>query len=288
MKTLTHLLVVICFLLLQGIQAQDRPEIKGPVEYIFDPSHPDGLKAYAFFPTDPNLQAENPAIVIFHGGGWGIGEPSWAFGLAEKYARKGMVAIAAQYRLSDQESITPVEAMEDARNVILWMRKNSAELKIHADSIVAYGWSAGAHLAASAAVFPSHDKTGKINSIPNALVLVSPALSLTEDGWFKQLLLGRGIPHDYSPAEHISGSMPPSIIVIGRDDTVTPLGESELFHENMQKNGHVSTLHVFDGAGHLFIPSDQPDNGWPNPDKEIQARAYHEIDMFLKELGYTD
>ena len=79
-------------------------------------------------------------MVIFHGGGWNIGDPSWAFGAAKKYAEKGIVSIAAQYRLSDQKNITPIDAMEDARNVIIWLRNNAVELGIATDKIVAYGW----------------------------------------------------------------------------------------------------------------------------------------------------
>ena len=80
--------------------------------------------------------------------------------------------------------------------------------------------------------------------------------------------------------------MPPSIIVVGKDDTVTPIFESNLFHQNMLKYGNKSNLFIYDGVGHLFTPSRQPDNGYPNPDKETQSKAYNELDSFLKVLGY--
>ena len=269
-----------------NICAQELGNVKGPIEYVFDSSTESELKAFIFMPNDMNLLSSYPAIIIFHGGGWSIGDPSWAFGLAEEYARKGLVAVATQYRLSDQESITPMDAMEDARNAILWMRENSIELRIDKNRIAAYGWSAGAHLAACAAVFYSTNSEKTINSIPNALILVSPALSITNDNWFKQLLMNESDPYDCSPAENIKENMPPSIIVVGKDDTVTPLYESNLFHQNMLKHGNRSQLFIYDGVGHLFTPSDQPDDGYPNPDKETQTKAYTEIDRFLKELKY--
>ncbi|MFC2152296.1 alpha/beta hydrolase [Bacteroidota bacterium] len=258
--------------------------IKVPVEYIYDSTKMIDLKAYVFSPSEK--REVNPAIVIFHGGGWDIGEASWAFGLAEKYAQKGMVAIAAQYRLSDQETTSPIDAMEDARNIILWMRDNAKELGIDKDKIAAYGWSAGAHLAASTAVFKTIDTQNNKNSVPNALILVSPGLSLNKDNWFKKLIGEDKNPNDYSPAEHLKENMPPSIIVVGIDDTVTPVYQSKLFHENMLKYGNESYLHMYEGVGHLFTPSDQPDNAYPNPYEEIQGKAYHEIDLFLKKLGY--
>jgi len=282
------LAVLLTFLSCLNLNAQNNSQVKGQIEYTYDSTKTVSLKAYIFFPYEKELKKSNPAIVIFHGGGWSIGEPSWAFGLAKKYAKKGMVAIAAQYRLSDQKSITPIDAMEDARNVILWIRKNSKELKIDRDRVVAYGWSAGAHLASCAAVFQSTDSEEKITSAPNALILVSPALLINNDGWFKKLLGEEGKPSDYSPAEHLKKNMPPSIIVVGKDDTVTPIHQSKLFHQNMLKYGNESYLHIYDGVGHLFTPSDQPDNGYPNPDKEIRAKAYDEIDLFLKKLGYIE
>ncbi len=280
--------LILTILICQNTYTQNVLPINDPIEYIYDSTKTTSLKAYIFSPVNKDLKEHHPAMVIFHGGGWSIGEPSWAYGLAGKYAEKGMVAVAAQYRLSDQKTITPIDAMEDARNVILWMRRNADKLGLYSDSIVAYGWSAGAHLAVSAAVFPSVDSNLKITSIPDALVLVSPAVSVIRDGWFKQLLGGKGNPIEFSPAEHLKENMPPSIIVVGKDDTVTPINQSKLFHKNMLEYGNESYLHIYDGVGHLFTPSDQPDDQYPNPDKNIQAEAYKEIDLFLKKLGYID
>jgi len=283
MKLLT---LVITFAVAANIFAQNVTDVHGPIEYVYDSSREYDLKAYVFTPGDISPMDRSPAIVIFHGGGWSIGDPSWAFGIAKKYASRGMVAIAAQYRLADQKNITPLDAMEDARNVIIWMRENAKELRIDRNMIAAYGWSAGAHLAACSAIFPASTKESSFSSILNALLLVSPALSITKDSWFIQLLGNESDPYDCSPAEHLKKGMPPSIIVVGKDDSVTPISQSNLFHQNMLTHGNESYLFVYDGVGHLFTPSDQPDDGYPNPDKDIQAKAYNELDRFLKKLKY--
>ena len=100
-----------------------------PAEYVY--ASPDGspLKAYIFSP-EKAAEGRRPAIVLFHGGGWVVGEPQWAFSRARHFAGRGMVAIAAQYRLSDQRKITPIEAMEDARAVLRWARRNADTLDI--------------------------------------------------------------------------------------------------------------------------------------------------------------
>jgi acetyl esterase len=281
-----YLALIFSILTFNTLIAQDNLVINEPVELTYKVVGSDSLKAYVFFPDDTSNKEEHPSIVIFHGGGWAMGEPSWGFRHAKKYAKLGLVSIVAQYRLSDEKNITPIEAMADSRDLILWMRENPKELKISKDSIAAYGWSAGAHLAASSAVFPGYNSDSSLSSIPNALILHSPALSLVNDGWFKKLLMGKGEPIDFSPAENIKGSMPTSIIVVGEDDTVTPVEGSTLFHKNMLKYGNTSYLHVYDSVGHLFTPSGQRDNGRPNPDKKVSAKAFNEIDLFFKELGY--
>ncbi len=242
------------------------------------------LKAYVF--TLDSLKNSNnlPAIVIFHGGGWVSGEASWSFGRANHFAKLGFVAIAAQYRLSDQKKITPIDAMEDARDIIKWIRSNKKLLKIDPNKLVGYGWSAGAHLVASAAIFP--DLNTPDSSIPNALILVSPAVSLEKDNWFRKLLLNKMEVKKVSPDENIKHGLPPTIILHGRDDTVTPLIGVESFANKMKINGNVCELIIFDGVGHLFTPSTESDDGFPNPDPKVQAKAYEKADNFLRSLGY--
>lgn len=271
-----------------SLSAQNNEKIEGPIEYVYDSTKAFDLKAYIFFPNQWELKESNSAMVIFHGGGWDIGDPSWGFGLAKKYAKKGMVTVAVQYSLSDQKSVTPIDAMQDARNVILWMRKNSSELRIDRNRIVAYGWSAGAHLAASTAVFQTKSPENDISSAPNALILSSPALSLGNDKWFEQLIMNKGKSEDYSPAEYLRKNMPPSIILVGKDDSVTPAYQSKLFHTNMLKYKNESYLYIYDGVGHLFTPTGQPDDGWPKPDKKVKAKVDTEIGLFLKKFKFID
>jgi acetyl esterase/lipase len=203
-------------------------------------------------------------------------------------AKKGMVAIAIDYRLSSKPGVTPVEAMEDACKAILWTKKQANMLEVDPQKVVAYGYSAGAHIAACTAVFPRSAESPGYNSIPSALVLVSPALSVADDGWFRKLLGPDKRAVDYSPADHLYAGMPPSIMLIGEDDTVTPLAKNVVFHERMQSLGNQSVLKVYPNVGHLFTPSTESDRGQPNPDKEVQEQANKAMEQFLKDLGYIN
>ncbi len=262
-----------------GYSQMKTVEIK-PIEYTYDSIGDVDLKAYVFSPEN-RTDFKSPAIVIFHGGGWEIGEASWAFGRAQHFASLGFVAVAAQYRLSDRKNVTPVDAMRDARAIITWMRQNAKILDIDPERLVAYGWSAGAHLAVSAAVF------NEPLSAPNALALVSPAVSLgIYEEWFNALLLHKTKTEDVSPDMHIRPGLPPTIIVQGRNDSVTPLFAVNKFVNGMKAAGNQCEIVVYENVGHLFTPSTEPDDGYPNPDKVVQAKAYAEIDSFLRRLGY--
>jgi len=274
------------FLCLPVACKQDIPKTTAdiqPVEHIYAVKDSSSLHVFVFTPTDTGKE-KHPAIALIHGGGWAIGEPSWTFWQARHFAELGMVAVAAQYRLSDQKNITPLEAMADTRDVILWMRANADSLQIDPDKIAAYGWSAGGHLAASTAVFP--DTACSITSIPNALVLVSPAVTLAKDNWFKQMLLNRAEVASLSPDQHVRAGLPPTIILQGRTDTVTPLSEVQKFADNLAACGNRCELIVYNGVGHMFTPSSIPDYNQPQPDPAIQADANTKIDLFLKDLGY--
>jgi acetyl esterase/lipase len=261
------------------VLAQDACKLD-PSEQVFSQTPNGPLKAHVFAPPEHGGKPR-PAIVVFHGGGWVMGEPSWGFGLADRYSCHGMVTIVAQYRLSDEKTVSPAEASQDAMAAIAWTRAHAAEFNIDPDRIAALGWSAGAHLAASAAVFTT-DKTQS----PNLLALVSPAVSVVEDNHFRALFPPGTKIEDFSPAEHVRADLPPTVMVTGRTDTVTPLAGVTKFHERMLAAGNVSVLHVYDGVGHLFTPASLPDDGLPKPDPAVQEKAYTAIDAFLIERGY--
>jgi len=267
-------------------RAQDGAAIEEPPAYVF--ASPGGvpLKAYVFALTGKKTGERRPAMVVFHGGGWSEGEPEWAFARARHFAARGLIAVAAQYRLSDQKTVTPRDAMADARAVIRWMRTQAGALGIDPGRIVADGWSAGAHLAAAAAIFGDSAAANEPSAAPNALILVSPAVSLEGDSWAQRLLGPHGNVRDISPDEHIRAGLPPTLILQGSTDSVTPLAGVQRFCNRMKAAGNTCELHVYEGFGHLFTPAGIPDNGQPRPDAATRSDALLRAERFLRSLGY--
>lgn len=245
-----------------------------------------GLQAHVFSaPARPN-EADRSAVLLFHGGGWHVGSPEWTFGTAERFSSWGMVAIAIEYRLSDEE-ITPIDALEDACAAFVWTRDHANELGINPTRVVGYGLSAGGHLAASTATVgcpEEFSRTGR--SEPDALLLWSPALDTTIDGWFVQLLRGKAEAQAYSPAHHVRASTAPTSIVLGREDTLTPLEGSSRYCEGLVGFGVPCELNVYEGLGHLLTRNleNQESDFDPDPAAEADGIARHR--QFLEELGF--
>ncbi|HTY00101.1 MAG TPA: alpha/beta hydrolase [Bacteroidota bacterium] len=243
------------------------------------------LKAHLFYPDGIRPGEKRPAIVIFYGGGLVLGNASWGYPGAKRFAGKGMIGIAAQYRLCNFRDVTPIESIADAKDLMLWLRKNADSLGIDADKIAASGWSMGAQLCATLAIFPDTLPGTKIQTSPNALLLTSPGTDAR--GWFTELLNGAKVnPLDLSPVDHVRSGLPPTIILEGRDDSVTPLKDVQLFHDKLVAAGDSCEMWIYDGVGHLFTPTALGDNGWPRPDPRVQEDANAKADAFLARLGY--
>jgi acetyl esterase len=246
------------------------------------------IKAHIFQPDGAATGKLRPAIIVLHGGGWNAGSPEWTYYDAQRFAGLGMVAIAGEYRLSNQKDITPLEAMADTRDLIRWVREHAAELAIDPHRVAVYGRSAGGHLAVSAAVFP-HDEESKTSAVPDALILLSPAASIAGDQWPQRLLGSRAEVKTISPAENITKRLPPMIIIEGAADTETPLPGVQRFCDRAKQVGGTCELHVYPNLGHLLSRNLDPqaqEQGPFDPDPTASNAAHEAESAFLAQIGY--
>jgi len=246
------------------------------------------LKAHVFT-AGTTGNKPRAAIVLFHGGGWNSGQPEWVYSSARRFAGRGMVAVAIQYRLADEKSITLIEAMADARDAIRWVRDNAVKLGIDPKRVAAYGVSAGGHLAAAAAIVDNKDE-GKNSAMskPDALVLYSPAVAIANSGWARKLLLGRVKPEDVSPDRFVRAGLPPTHITQGDEDVVTPFSGARNFCRRMTDAGNACTLRRYTGLGHLLTRKLDEQEFNFDPDTVARADAWRAEEMFLAERGFMD
>lgn len=238
----------------------------------------------------PSEQSSAPraAIVLFHGGGWNDGDASWMDGVAQRMAAVGLVAISFDYRLSDQKTVTPFDAVVDARTAMRWVRSNATRLGIDPQRIAAGGTSAGAHLAVATAIFD--DPWGDaVSARPDALVLRSPAVSIADSTWFRKLTGGTAQAASLSPDLHVRPGMPPAIVLQGAEDSVTPAAGTQRFCDRMRQSGNRCDLQLYPGVGHLFTRNLQqqeiPD--YDAIDRDIAADANARTVAFLRDIGFA-
>ena len=92
-----------------------------------------------------------PILIHFHGGGFTSGRKSFeARPLMLHFARRGWVCISANYRL--RPAATFPDFLVDAKRVIAWARAHAGDYGGDPERVFIAGSSAGAHLAATAAL----------------------------------------------------------------------------------------------------------------------------------------
>jgi acetyl esterase len=283
MKIAPMLFVVIFFCASANAQAEARSV--GPDIRVYKTVAGTKLTAHVFHPSQTNSGRRTPPILLFHGGGWVAGSPEWVYEAAQRYAQYGAVAIAVEYRLCDQKTVTPLDSLADARDVLRWTRTNAVELGIDPDRIAAYGVSAGGQLAAALATVDDSQGPGTLTG-PGALVMISPAVSVTHDGWFQRILLDKAPAADLSPDDHITKRLPPTLIFHGVSDTLVPISGVRRFCERAKQLGSDCEIVEYPNVGHLFTRKldSQEDNFDPDPNDVADARA--KGDAFLAKHGF--
>jgi acetyl esterase/lipase len=245
------------------------------------------LKLYVFKPsTAPTRPA--PALLLFHGGGWSAGAADWTFANARRYADAGLVTMSVQYRLSD-DRVTPIDALADVCAAFQWVRAHANEIGVDARRVGAHGVSAGGHLAASAATIGCGNTEGEYrNGGPDALVLWSPAVDVSRDGHFRRILLGRADVAAYSPVEHVRSRMPPTHIVQGDSDTLTPPGGARRFCERVKTGGGQCEIALYPGVGHLLTRNLANQESDFDPDPAARDDGHARQVAFVKSLWMRD
>lgn len=233
-------------------------------------------------PPDTNVNAAYPAAVFFFGGGWRRGTVKQFEEMCHSLASRGMVALAVDYRVSTRQNSTPIQSVQDAKSAMRWIRKNAERLHVQPDRIVAFGGSAGGHLALSTAVLKGFNEVGEdttISTRPNALVLFNPVVKTTVGGYGHEWLAENA--EALSPVAHLQEGAPPTIIFHGEADTTVPITNAEEFCRKMHALGNDCELYRFAGQKHGFfnaLPKDSPIY------KEITTRLM----QFLKKYRYLE
>lgn len=265
------------------------PQMPGAVPMVYKTTGDTRLNLYVFFPPNHKHSARTPAIVFFFGGGWSHGSPAQFEHHCRHLAQRGMVAIAADYRVSSRHNTRGADSVRDAFSALRYLRANAQRLGIDPNRIAAAGGSAGGHLAASAAFLSGFDtplENLKISPRPNALVLYNPAVvidplpGIPEKNNPVEFEKRMGIAlNAISPYHHLAKGGPPTVIFHGRADTTVPFANIEAFARRMAELGNRCEVHAYDNETHGFFNYGRGGN-------KAFEDTLAKTDAFLVSLGY--
>jgi acetyl esterase/lipase len=195
-----------------------------------------------------------PCIVFFHGGGWRRGSPRQFRAFSTLLAERGVIGMSAEYRLlQEDDGAIPVDAVQDARSALRWVRRNAAQLGCDLQRIGAGGGSSGGHLALMTAMKTNVDDPKDdlaIDPRPAALVLLNAPLNFDDYASPVPLAERRKL----APFYLVDGTLPPTLMMQGTKDRTVSYQHAVAFRDKAQQLGVKDlTLVPFEGRKHGFF-----------------------------------
>lgn len=206
------------------------------------------------------VNANGTAVVICPGGGYGglvVGPEG--HGIANWLNGFGITGVVLEYRLPKHRHAVP---LLDAQRAIRLVRSKAASLGLDRQRIGIMGFSAGGHLASTAATHfdagdvSSSDPVAKESCRPDFGVLVYPVVTMTASthGGSKGNLLGPNPTDDlidlYSNEKQVTANTPPIFMAHALDDRPVPIENSRLLNRALHKHGVPSVLLELESGGH--------------------------------------
>jgi acetyl esterase/lipase len=204
--------------------------------------------------------ARTPAAVICPGGGYGgLVTGAEGHGIAAWLGRHGIAGLVLEYRLPKGRPFVPGR---DAARAIRTVRARAAEWRLDPARIGIIGFSAGGHLASTAATQfdagdpQAADPVERMSSRPDFAIRVYPVITMGPGGHGGSLrnLLGAEpspeLVERFSSERQVTAKTPPTFLAHAVDDKPVPIGNSRAFHEACRRAGVESRLLELPSGGH--------------------------------------
>ena len=215
-----------------------------------------------FKPEKPN----GKSVIICPGGGYAIlAIDKEGTRVAEEFNKWGVTAFVLKYRLPDDSinmdrSLAP---LQDAQQAIRFVRNNAKEFGVEKNKIGIMGFSAGGHLASTAAThfnFKADASNSDTTSArPDFAILIYPVISFDSTFGHKgspNNLIGANATKEktdfYSNELQVTATTPPIFLLHAGDDATVPVENSIRFYQACIKNKVPVELHLYPKGGHGF------------------------------------
>ena len=222
-------------------------------------------------------QATGAGIVVCPGGGYSrLAVDHEGHQVARLLTSRGVAAFILKYRLGPRYHHPAMQ--QDVLQAIRYVRWNAAEFNVHTDRIGVMGFSAGGHLASTAAtLFDGGAATARapidrVSSRPDFAVLVYPVIvmgeSITHKGSQTNLLGDRpsaDLIAKLSTDKQVTARTPPTFLFHTNEDTGVLPENSVRFYLALRTAGVPAELHIFQKGEHGvgLAPADPALRTWP-------------------------
>lgn len=232
--------------------------------------------------TNPTLQIYLPekekstgvGVIICPGGGYSVVVyEAEGIRTAKEFAKNGVAAFVLKYRLPNDSTMVDktIGPLQDAQQAIKIVREHSLQWGIAGNKVGIMGFSAGGHLASTAAthyrkaLIENNDNT---NLRPDFQILIYPVISmqdsLTHRG-SRNSLLGmnpsKEIIDEFSNELQVDENTPPAYITQTEDDKVVDVNNSIIYFEKLKQRNVPAELHIYPKGNHGFVLF-QPTEEW--------------------------
>ena len=226
-----------------------------------------------FKPAKPN----GKAVIICPGGGYSIlAFDKEGTNVAEEFNKWGVTAFVLKYRLPDDSTMIDksIAPLQDAQQAIRLIRNNAKQWGINANQIGIMGFSAGGHLASTAATHfdfkadPGNSDT--TSTRPDFAILIYPVISFDSSIYnkgSKDNLIGVRASakkvNFFSNDLQVTPNTPPSFLVHAGDDKGVLVENSICYYQACIKNKVLAEMHLYPKGGHGFgMNNKTTDDNW--------------------------
>jgi acetyl esterase/lipase len=219
------------------------PEDKGWIQNV------SSAELEVFLPE--KAKANGAAVVICPGGGYaGLAYNHEGLMAAKWFNNEGIAAFILKYRMPNKHSEIP---LDDAHQAMRYVRDNADKFGVDKSKIGICGFSAGGHLASTAA---THFASSGTSTRPDFAILFYPVITMNEftHGGSKSNLLGdnpsKADIYRFSNENQVNVNTPPAILLLSDDDKAVAPDNSISFYLALKQNDIPASMYIFPTGGH--------------------------------------
>ena len=194
-----------------------------------------------------------PLVVFIYGGGWNAGNKGMYGFVARPLARRGMVVVVPDYRLSPQVAYPAF--LQDNAAAVAWAFAHARELGADPGRIVLMGHSAGGFNVAMLGLDPHWLAEAGVDRsrLAGVVGLAGPYRFLPSADPDVIPVFGADNTPAHEPYAFADGRGPPMFLAAGTEDTIVmPRNTTELAARITERGGQV-TSKLYPGVGHVGL-----------------------------------